>query len=213
MSCSVQRETPVLSPLSKSARQLRPEWCCIRTHPKHEHIAGAQLSHIPELEVFNPQLNLERRTRRGRMRITESLFKGYLFARFVTQTKLERVRYTPSVKAVLQFGNRVATIPDNVIEELQRTMADYEDEVFTEAPLEGDEAEISSGPFQGEKGVITRVMPARRRVEILLEVMGRPLPAEFSLSSIIFKPGLGAPRAMGLLQKAEGVTASPAPHD
>lgn len=164
-----------------------PVWACIRTHPKHEHIAAAQLSHVPQVEVFNPQLRLERRTRRGRMRCTESLFANYFFARFVIATTLERVRYTPSVKTVVQFGDRIATIPDNVIEELRQTLIENADTVFTDAPAEGDEVEISSGPFQGETGIILRVLPARERVEILMDVLGRPLPTEFRLSSIIFK--------------------------
>ena len=206
MSYSVQQH---LEPFSQSSQTLNPEWCCIRTHPKHEHIAAAQLRHIAGLEVFNPQLQIERRTRRGRMRTTESLFKNYLFARFAIEAKLERVRHTPSVKTVLHFGSRIAIVPDNVIEDLQQVIAQYQDTVFTEAPLEGEEAEISSGPFQGETGVITRVLPARQRVEILLEVMGRPLPAEFSLSSVIFKPGSIAPGSLSLLQNTTGTTMSP----
>src|SRR5262245_3541451 len=162
-------------------------WACIRTHPKHEHIAAAQLRYVAGVDVFNPQLRLERQTRRGRMRTTESLFVNYLFARFVIETTLERVRYTPSVKTVLQFGERIATIPDAVINELRQTLLENAETVFTDAPLEGDEAEISNGPFQGEKGIIVRVLPARERVEILLDVLGRPLPTEFRLSSIIFK--------------------------
>src|SRR5712664_1504893 len=113
-------------------------WACIRTHPKHEHIAAAQLSYVSGVEVFNPQLRLERQTRRGRMRTTESLFVNYLFARFVIETTLERVRYTPSVKTVLQFGERIATIPDVVIEELRQTLLENAETIFTDAPLEGD---------------------------------------------------------------------------
>jgi transcriptional antiterminator RfaH len=169
-----------------------PVWACIRTHPKHEHIAAAQLSCVSGVDVFNPQLRLERQTRRGRMRTTESLFVNYLFARFVIETTLERVRYTPSVKTVLQFGEHIATIPDIVIDELRETLLENADTVFTDAPLEGDEAEISNGPFQGEKGIIVRVLPARERVEILLDVLGRPLPTEFRLSSIIFKRRVAA---------------------
>jgi transcriptional antiterminator RfaH len=174
-----------------------PIWACIRTHPKHEHIAAAQLSHVPGVEVFNPQLRLERQTRRGRMRSTESLFVNYLFARFVIETTLERVRYTASVKTVLQFGERIATIPDPVIEELRETLQENADTIFTDAPLAGDEAEISNGPFQGEKGIIVRVLPARERVEILLDVLGRPLPTEFRLSSIIFKRRAAAHSMLG----------------
>jgi transcriptional antiterminator RfaH len=167
--------------------ELDPVWCCIRSHPKREHIAAAQLSCVPGVEVFNPQLRLERRTRRGPMYCTESLFVNYLFARFVPQITLEKVRYTPSVKTVLQFGAEVSTIPAEVIEDLRRTVAENAGTVFTDAPQAGEEVEVSAGPFQGERGIVARVLPARQRVELLLDVMGRPLPAEFSFSSIIFK--------------------------
>lgn len=185
-----------------SAFHTEPVWACIRTHPKHEHIAAAQLSHVPGVEVFNPQLRLERQTRRGRMRSTESLFVNYLFARFVIETTVERVRYTPSVKTVLQFGERIATIPDVVIQDLRQALLEHADTVFTDTPLQGDEAEISNGPFQGEKGIIVRVLPARERVEILLDVLGRPLPTEFSLSSIIFKRRPGAHKMFNVVNEA-----------
>src|SRR5262249_44220495 len=139
-------------------------WCCIRSQPKREHIAAAQLNCIAGVEVFNPQLRLERRTRRGRMYCTESLFVNYLFARFVPETALEKVRYTPSVKTVLQFGNQVATVPEQVIEDLRRTMDENSETVFTDAPQAGEEVEVFEGPFQGEKGIVVRVLPARERV-------------------------------------------------
>src|SRR5438874_11671094 len=112
-------ETGQLSLRASSA----PAWFCLRSHPKREHIAAAQLRQIPGVEVFNPQLQLERQTRRGRMRFTESLFVNYLFARFVLETMFERVRYTPSVKTVVHFGERAATISDDVIDDLRRTLA------------------------------------------------------------------------------------------
>jgi transcriptional antiterminator RfaH len=183
-------------------------WTCIRTHPKHEHIAAAQLCHVPGVEVFNPQLRLERQTRRGRMRSTESLFVNYVFVRFVIATTLERVRFTPSVKSVVQFGERIATIPDAIIEELRQTLSANADTIFIDAPLEGDEAEISSGPFQGERGTIVRVLPARERVEILLDVMGRSLPTEFRLSSIIFKHRTAAQKMLSV-ERETAVAAVP----
>jgi transcriptional antiterminator RfaH len=144
------------------------------------------------------------------MFFTESLFVNYLFARLVPEATLERVRYTPSVKMVLQFGNTVATISDAVIEDLRRTVAENADVIFTDAPQQGEEAEISAGPFQGEKGIVARVLPARDRVELLLEIMGRPLPAEFSLSSLIFPRKTAAGRIPGLSLAECTETAAPA---
>ena len=93
---------------------------------------------------------------------------------------------------------KAATIPDGVIEDLRRTLAANDGTIFTEAPSEGDEAEISIGPFRGEQGVVMRVLPARKRVEVLLDVMGRSIPAEFSLSSIIFKKRTAAIQVLSL---------------
>src|SRR5437867_9351297 len=91
---------------------LSPEraWYCLRSQRKREHFAAAHLQQIPGVEVFNPQLRLVRSTRRGRVWSTESLFPNYLFARFALEKLLEKVRYTPSVKSVLQFGERVPAI-------------------------------------------------------------------------------------------------------
>ena len=181
------KDAAVIAENSNKPEEKDAVWCCVRSQPKREHIAAAQLSCIPGVEVFNPQLRLLRQTRRGRVHFTESLFVNYLFARFVPETALEKVRYTPSVKTVLQFGDEVATIPATVIEDLRRTVEQNAETVFTDAPILGEEVEVSAGPFQGERGIVARVLPARERVELLLDVMGRRLPAEVSLSSLIFK--------------------------
>ena len=52
-----------------------PAWYCVRTQPKHEHIAAASLGRNLGLEVFHPRLRLERATRRGQMRVIEPLFQ------------------------------------------------------------------------------------------------------------------------------------------
>jgi len=164
-----------------------PAWFCIRSQPKHEHIAAAHLRQTPAVKVFNPQLRLLRSTRRGRVWFTESLFPNYLFARFVLPALLERIRYTPGVKAVVQFGGRVPAIPDAVIEELQQSLLANGSTIFTDAPVEGEEVEVTAGPFQGGRGPVTRVLPGKQRVQVLLEVMGRSVPAELSLDAILFK--------------------------
>src|SRR6266550_4183314 len=87
-----------------------PVWYGVRTHLKHEHIATAHLRQIPGVEVFNPQLRLLRSTRRGRRWSTESLFPNYLFVRFVLESALDKIRCTPAVKIVVQFGDQVPEI-------------------------------------------------------------------------------------------------------
>jgi transcriptional antiterminator RfaH len=161
-------------------------WFCIRTHLKREHIAEAHLRKLPGVEVFNPQLRLLRSTRRGRKWFTESLFPNYIFARFDLEAMLEKIRYTPAVKVVLRFGDRVPEIPDPVIEELREGVAGLRSTVLTDGPVEGEEVEIAKGAFVGTKAMITQVLPGKQRARILVDVMGRSVPAELSLDCVLF---------------------------
>jgi transcriptional antiterminator RfaH len=163
------------------------DWICIRSHLKREHIAAANLRQIQEVEVFNPQLRLLRLTRRGRAWRVESLFPNYIFARFSKQSTLEKVRYTPSVKSVLRFGESVAWVPDAVIKGLESDLNESKSKVLTDTPEEGDEVEVVTGAFAGQIGPVCRVLPAKQRVQILLEVMGRSIAAELSLNLVMFR--------------------------
>jgi transcriptional antiterminator RfaH len=164
-----------------------PAWVCIRSQLKREHIAAAQLRLITGVEVFNPRLRLLRSTRRGRVWSTESLFPNYVFARFVLELKLEKVRYTPSVKMVVQFGDNVPTIPDGVIQQLQRDLDQMKSKVLVETPEKGEEVEVTDGALKGLNGRVARVLPAKQRVEILLDFMGRSIAAELSLGELLFR--------------------------
>ena len=161
-------------------------WYCIRTQLKHEHIAAAHLRQIPGVEVFNPQLGLLRSTRLGPKRFTEPLFPNYLFARFILEAMCEKVDYTPGVKAVVRFGGQAPEIPESVIEDLRRELEGLSFNVLTDAPAEGDEVEIAGGAFAGMTASVTRVLPGGKRAQLLLEVMGRQVPAEVSLDLVLF---------------------------
>jgi transcriptional antiterminator RfaH len=163
-------------------------WFCIRSRPKHEHIAAAHLRQLPGLEVFNPRLRFLRSTRRGMALVTESLFPNYLFARFVLSRVLDRVRHAPGVNTVVGFGQQIPAIPNEVIETLQSNLANVSHQLFSDAPIEGDEVEITQGPFQGEHALVTRIFPARRRVQVLLDVLGRSTALELSLESVFCQP-------------------------
>jgi transcriptional antiterminator RfaH len=161
-------------------------WYCVRSHLKHEHIVAAHFERVAGLEVFNPQLRLLRSTRGGRRRYIESLFPNYVFARFVAETTLEKIRFSPGVKCVVRFGNRVPAVPDTVIAELRKGLAELSGKVLVDTPLEGQEVEIALGPFAGHKGHVIRVLPSQERVQILLQVMGRSVTAELSLEEVLF---------------------------
>ena len=175
------------SPIAElSLKQVETAWYCIRTHLKHEHIAAAHLRQIPDVKVFNPQLRVLRSTRRGRKWSTESLFPNYVFGCFALASQLEKIIHTPAVKFVVRFGDQTPTIAESVIEELQQDLNEVSSKVLVDAPAEGEEVEIAGGAFAGITGSVIRVLPGKQRAQILLEVMGRSVQAEFGLDMVLF---------------------------
>jgi transcriptional antiterminator RfaH len=162
-------------------------WFCLRTQPKHEHIAAAHLRQRLELEVFLPRIRYKRRTRQGVAWVSEALFVSYLFARFDLEAFLRRVQHARGVRTVIHFGDRWPTIPEGTIEELRAFIGDEELRVIPDALNPGDTVEIAGGAFHGLEAVVSRVMPGKERVAILLDFLGRQTAMELSPDCLIRK--------------------------
>jgi transcriptional antiterminator RfaH len=156
---------------------------CVRTQPKREHIAAGQLGQLAGVEVFAPRIRFRRRTPRGRVWFEESLFPGYIFARF-DWTMLRAVSSAVGVRGLVRFAGQCAAVPDAMIEML-RTDAQEPIVIPDESHLkEGDEAVVAEGSLMGLRAVITRVMPGGERVKVLLDMMGTAVQAEVPLDAL-----------------------------
>ena len=159
-------------------------WYCVRSQPRHEHIASANLRGNHELEVVNPRIRFKRPTIRGAIWVTESLFPNYLFARFHLKSTLEAVKHTGGVASVVHFGGFWPTVPEESISELRDLIGETEVRVIEQILQVGDEVEVVAGAFRNFQGVITRLMPARERVAVLLEFLGRQTVVEVKMESL-----------------------------
>jgi transcriptional antiterminator RfaH len=159
-------------------------WFCIRSHPKHEHIAAANLKRLSGVETFCPRLRSRKLTRRGPVWMTESLFPNYLFARFSIATLLDAVKYTSGVSHVVHFANRYPSVPDAAIDELREAFGNEELQLSAEIPSEGDQVIVSNHAFFGMEAVVVRVMPARQRVQVLIDMLGRTTIVELQMGSV-----------------------------
>ncbi len=172
---------PIELPRSATA----PSWFCLRSAPKHEHIAAAHLSRDPDMEVYLPRIRMKRATRRGPVWFTEALFPGYLFARFVLATSLRRVCHARGVRGVVHFGDRWPVVPEEAIEQLRIALGHGAVHVITNEMQPGETVRIAGGVFHGLRAVITRVMPSRERVAVLLEFLGRQTSVELPKAALI----------------------------
>jgi len=167
-----------------NSEQTAEAWYCVRTKPKHEHIAAGNLRRHFGLEVFDPRLKLERHTERGIARLTESLFPGYIFVRCNVDDSLDSIRYAYGVQTLLRFGDLTPVIADSVITDLQACFPAAE-ALTPQDPLKpGLEVLINSGALAGMTGRVLRVLPSRQRVQVLLNFLGRPTEVEANRHSL-----------------------------
>jgi len=178
-----------------------PAWYCARTKPKHEHIAAANLRKNLRLEVFHPRLRIERATRRGVVRLSEPLFPCYIFVRCFIDEKLTEIQRTGGVSTVVHFAHKIPKIADGVIEELKECFEGEETMNVEDRPKPGDEVVVANGAFSGMHAFVLRVMPARKRVQVLLDVLGRPTPAELDESAVVIE-GSRVPNLVPMLAAA-----------
>jgi transcriptional antiterminator RfaH len=160
-------------------------WFCLRTIPKHEHIAAAQLRQEAGIEVFLPRVRFQRATRCGPAWVTEALFQNYFFAKFDLLGSLRRVQAARGVRGVVHFGSRWPTIPETIIRDLRTAMNDQDLRVIEDALQPGDTVEIAGGAMRGLQAVVSRVMPAQQRAAVLLEFLGRQTTVELDRSQLI----------------------------
>ena len=167
-----------------------PQWFCVRTQTKREHIAAEYLKDLEGVEVFCPRLRYRKATRRGKIWWIEPLFPGYLLARFDLIEMERAVTFCQGVRGLVRFGSGVPPVPESFVQALHnevRNRAGGDDEVFSVSPVIaiGDEVEIAMGPLRGMQGTIVSVAPAAERVKVLLDFLGQPQPVDVDLFSIL----------------------------
>ena len=175
----------LLTAVEISRNQPVDSWFCLRAQPKREHIAAACLRQISEVEVFCPRVRFRKLTNRGPVWFVESMFPGYLFARFDYLAFHRQIRQKPGVIGLVQFGDRLALLPDALISEIRIRTGPSEFVEVNQALEPGQNVQITQGPFQGLEALVTRLITARERVEILVEWMGRTLPAEAGVADLL----------------------------
>lgn len=160
-------------------------WHCIHTAPRQENKVALLLRRDLGLEVLAPRIRF-RRMRAGQpLWTTEALFPGYLFARFDYFTRRRQINALSGVTRIVHFGEQVAQVDDAIIAELRALVSDDERIEIPNDPRPGSEVVITGGPLRGLQVLVTRVMPARERIAILLELLGSEREVEIERDRVL----------------------------
>ena len=182
--------------------ELDLRWFCLRVAPKQEHVAIAHLRKVYQVGVFCPRLRFQKATRTGRRWYVEALFPSYLFGKFDYLTQHRAVHYCPGVSSIVHFGGKVIPVPAHAIQDLLAAVPEGAGETITIQPEVslGQEVQVVEGAFAGLRAVVTRMMPARQRVAVLLEFLGRMSETEVPIGSVLSAvrhPMEGVPKGAG----------------
>ena len=164
---------------------LESHWFCLKSQPKHEHIAAAHLRLMDGVEVFAPRLRFQKAGLQGARWCEEAMFPGYLFARFPFAERHREVRYAAGVSCILQFGNHYARIEDSVVEGLKAHTGLKEVAVIQSDVEEGSPVKIVEGALRGLEAVVTQVLSGRERIRVLVNFFGREISAEVSRPAVL----------------------------
>jgi len=170
--------------MSNDSEIEKPEWYCLRTQVKREHIAVAGLEKEEGVDVFCPRVRYQKMTKRGKVWFVEAMFPNYVFARFDWRKSFRLVQSSMGVGGLVHFGQEYPHIDDHIVEELRAQLSDSDLKVFNDALMPGDEVTIAEGPFMGIQAVVKQVLPARMRVKLLLEFLGQPTETEIEADQV-----------------------------
>jgi transcriptional antiterminator RfaH len=169
----------------KQEESAKPAWYCLRSQPKHEHIAAAHLRILEGVTVFCPRIRFKRVTRQGTVWVTEAMFPGYLFAHFELTEMHRQVRYAHGVSGIVRFADRYPTIDEGALEQLRTHTGDSEVKELSYKLSQGDDVRIVEGAFAGLEAVVVQVLSAKERVKILLDFLGRKIEAEVEHANVL----------------------------
>ena len=124
-------------------------------------------------------------TQRGPVWFVEAMFPGYLFAKFVYSIQHRAVESSHGIRGIVHFGDRLATLPENIVAALQSRVGEEEIVTLDCSLKVGQSVEIIEGPFQGLEVVVTHLLSAKNRIRVLFEFLGRSMQMEISTAKVL----------------------------
>ncbi len=163
-------------------------WYLVHCQPRKEAYAAKSLRHLLELHVFLPESQIRWR---GEVRRTP-FFPGYLFT-LVNQQAVpaSAINACPGVLRLVEFGGYLQSIPHSVIEAIQQQLEQLNrGDLFPYHHFNpGDAVRMKCGPLQDLNMVFVGPTTPSKRVQVLLEFLGRLKEVQVDVEMLEKAPG------------------------
>ncbi len=163
-------------------------WFAFYTKPRHEFKAEMEIQSL-DVEVFLPAITVVRQWSDRKKKITEPLFKSYIFAKCNERERFEVVKLKTIVTNV-HFGNKPAVVPDWEIEGIKKMLSsDVDIKIINEIRI-GEPVKIVDGPLAGMIGIVSDSRKGGKEVAISIEMLNRTVVATVPVADVeILKAG------------------------
>ena len=161
------------------------KWVLVYTKAKEEQRAKKNLEN-QGFEIFLPMIAFTK-VNQSKSITLKAMFPGYLFVKINTEhDKWNRIKSTRGVSHLVVFGQRVAEIPNQVIEYL-KSRADenniFRQKITRQEFQRGDKLIIEKGVFKNKEATFL-VKKSQERVGILLRFVNHLITADIPASDV-----------------------------
>ena len=167
---------------TESRSIVTPSWCAVYTRHQHEKTIGEMLK-AKGFEVFLPLYESTRRWKDRRKVLSLPLFPCYVFVRGAHERRLP-VLTTPGVHMVISHGERIATVPEEEIEAIRRTVDGH----FSVEPHPflrcGERVRVIRGSLEGVEGILTRKKNLYRLV-LSVDMLAQAVSVEIDAQDVV----------------------------
>ncbi len=155
-------------------------WFIAKSKPRKEQYLISGLSRLG-IETFYPYIRQP-----GKQGKSEPLFSTYVFCRFdESDSRWQTVRWAQGLSYFLTSGGRVSPVSDSLVNVIRDRTSDWNEGTYQKMFVPGERVVVASGPFAGLDAIFKSYIPARRRCEVLLQVVGAATPVELPQASIV----------------------------
>jgi transcriptional antiterminator RfaH len=159
-------------------------WYVLHCKPQKENHVYAYLE-AQAFEVFYPTIRIQPVNPRSSK--VRPYFPRYMFVHAdLNEVGLSALTWIPNAIGLVRFDQDAVPVPDNVIYELRRRIAQFEAAggLTCSGLKQGDRVHIVRGPLAGYEAIFDVRLSGSERVQVLLNMLGRLVKAQVNTSMI-----------------------------
>lgn len=158
-------------------------WYALYTKPRAEFVAETQLTDSG-IEVYLPKIERVRRWSDRKKKVTEPLFKSYIFIH-ATERQRSLACEAESIVRTIFFGGKPSIIPPHEIENLKKILERTNNVTVLDGIVRGALVKIADGPFTGIEGVVYSELNDESMLAISIELLNRTVLVQLPRNSVV----------------------------